>query len=423
MECNFQIFLDGCWVHCATLSLRQDVGGSFFEYDLDYAFGSALDAVSLQFPVNAQLHTVADFPAFFYDLIPQGSGRKFLLGMLGLLDGPLADFPLVMAGAFNPIGRVRVAEAVAYFDQHVTRHEDRQEHHGLTLEQIIARGEEFHEQMMVHSMLAAGTTGIQGVAPKYLLTRDHHGTWHADGALPDAQAAAHFIVKRPRGNTAQDKKVLKNERAYMEVARLMGLRTHGVLEQIGDSLFIPRFDRVAGQGQVIRHHQESAASLAGLIGFDARPSQFDLLSAIRAHVTDPPRETIEFLQRDVLNLAMRNTDNHARNTAVQKIGAEIRLTPLFDFAPMYLDPEGITRAARWYHPVSNKELLTWTDVLQTLNVSEAERTRITAEMHVFGERMQELENYMRQAGVDDDVVDFLLPGVAEQTRQLLSLGE
>jgi serine/threonine-protein kinase HipA len=422
MECNFQIFLDGEWVHCATLSLRQDAGGSFFEYDLDYAFSGGQDAVSLQFPVNAELRTLPNLPPFFYDLIPQGRGRKFLLGMLKLLDGPLADFPLVMAGAFNPIGRVRVAEAVAYFDQHVLRHKDLRGHHGLTLEQITSRGEAFHEQMMIHSMLAAGTTGVQGAAPKYLLTKDRQGAWHADGALTDEQAAAHFIVKRPRGNTAQDQKVLKNERAYMEVAGLMGLRTHGLLEQIGDSLFIPRFDRVANHGTVIRHHQESAASLAGLIGFDIRPSQFDILAAIRSHVTDKPGETIEFLKRDVLNLAMRNTDNHARNTAVQKIGAEIRLTPLFDFAPMYLDPEGITRAARWYHPVSQKELSTWTEVLQTLNVSEPERTRITEEMHTFGARLQELEHYMRQAGVDDDVIDFLLPSVDEQSRQLLSLG-
>ncbi|WP_375338497.1 hypothetical protein [Variovorax paradoxus] len=37
---------------------------------------------------------------------------------------------------------------------------------------------------------------------------------------------------------------------------------------------------------------------------------------------------------------MRNTDNHARNTAVQRLpDGALQLTPIFDFAPMFLDPE------------------------------------------------------------------------------------
>jgi hypothetical protein len=52
---------------------------------------------------------------------------------------------------------------------------------------------------------------------------------------------------------------------------------------------------------VHRLHQESAASLAGLTGFNDRPSQFTLLQALREVVTDKTGETIEFLKRDVLN--------------------------------------------------------------------------------------------------------------------------
>ena len=50
----------------------------------------------------------------------------------------------------------------------------------------------------------------------------------------------------------------------------------------------------------------------------------------------------------MLNLALRNTDNHARNTAVQRlVDGSIQLTPLYDFAPMYLDPELIVRGCVW----------------------------------------------------------------------------
>ena len=424
MQCRFQIFIDDQWIDCATLAVQQGKrSGSVFEYDLDYAFSDTLEPVSLRFPVDANHHTLIHWPPFFYDLIPQGPGRTFLLGELNLVDGPGADFPLVRAGAFNPIGRVRVAEAVEYFEQHIQRHDARGMDRGFTLDEIVARGDAFHERMMLHSMLAAGTTGVQGAAPKYLLTRDRQGLWHADGALPDAQAAAHFIVKRPRGRTEADRKVLKNEAAYMQVAAAMGIRTHGLVERHDDSLFIPRFDRVVDQGKVVRLHQESAASLAGLVGFDARPSQFELLHSLRRVVTDKTGETIEFLKRDVLNLAMRNTDNHARNTAVQQIGKEVRLTPLFDFAPMYLDPEGIARAARWYHPQTRKELIDWREVIAALALDEAETVRISRELAQFVEPMRALVEHMREAGVDEDIIAFLRPSIEEQIRRLDALGE
>lgn len=209
----------------------------------------------------------------------------------------------------------------------------------------------------------------------------------------------------------------------MDVAAAMGIRTHGALLRVDDALFIPRFDRRVENGKVIRLHQESVASLAGLIGFDARPSQFELLKAIRSYVTDKTGETVEFLKRDVLNLAMRNTDNHARNTAIQKIDDQVCLTPLFDFAPMYLDPEGIARAARWYHPDSKKELLNWRDVLTALELDQAELSFISHELSKFGEQMSELSNYMREAEVDEDIVTLLQSSIDEQSRQLRSLGD
>jgi serine/threonine-protein kinase HipA len=419
MECHFQIFVNNTWTDCATVSIQD--ARSIFEYDLDYAFGQVMEPVSLRFPVDADRHILARRPAFFYDLIPQGSGRKFLLGQLGLADGPGADLALLRAGAFNPIGRVRVAQAVAYFQAHVNRHDAQGMDQGFTLDDIVQGGEAFHERMMVHGMLAAGTTGVQGAAPKYLLTMDWQGLWHADGALPDAAAAAHFIVKRPRGNTAADRKVLKNEAAYMQVAAAMGLHTHGALQHHDGLLFIPRFDRIVEAGTVRRLHQESAASLAGIVGFDTRPSQFALLTAIRAVVTDKTGDTIEFLKRDVLNLAMRNTDNHARNTAVQKIGDVISLTPLFDFAPMYLDPEGIPRAARWYHPLTRKELTAWCDVVRALDLQTGETDRIVLELVRFGAQLGGLMGHMQQAGVDEDIITYLLPHIDEQIRQLCAL--
>jgi serine/threonine-protein kinase HipA len=426
VECHLQLFHAGTWHDCAVVTaLRPEQGGvnsrALFEYDLEYVFGGAGEPVSLAFPVNAANRTLDHWPAFLYDLIPQGAGRKFLLGELRLPDDRSSDFALLCAGAFNPIGCLRVAEAVAYFDAHVDRHTAFSRGRGMSLDEIVNRGEDFVERMMVQGMLAAGTTGVQGAAPKYLLTRDHGGLWHGDGVLPDVQAAEHVIVKLPRGKEAADRKVLRNEAAYMKVAAAMGLRTYGTVRHRDDMLFIPRFDRSVAGGVVTRHHQESAAAVAGLAGFDLRPSQFELLAALRGVLSDKQADTIEFLKRDVLNLAMRNTDNHARNTAVQKIGDRVQLTPLFDFAPMYLGPEGIARVLRWYHPGTRKELVNWGDILDTLEVEPGERDRIRQALAEFGIQLENLTDCMQVAGVDHDIIEHLQPGIDEQRRQLRDL--
>ena len=426
MTCHLQLFHAGSWHDSAVVTaLRPEQGGvnsrALFEYDLDYVFGGPGEPVSLAFPVNAVNLTLDHWPAFLYDLIPQGAGRKFLLGELRLPDDRSSDFALLCAGAFNPIGCLRVTEAVDYFNAHVDRHTAFSRGQGMTLDEVVNRGEDFVERMMVHGMLAAGTTGVQGAAPKYLLTRDHAGLWHGDAVLPDAQAAEHVIVKLPRGREAADRKILRNEAAYMKVAAAMGLRTHGTLTHRGDMLFIPRFDRSTAGGVVTRHHQESAAAVAGLAGFDLRPSQFELLTALRRVLSDKQADTIEFLKRDVLNLAMRNTDNHARNTAVQKIGDQVQLTPLFDFAPMYLDPEGIARVLRWYHPSTRKELTNWGDILDALELNPGERAPVRQALAEFGNRLDTLTESMQVAGVDHDIIEHLQPAIDEQRRQLQDL--
>lgn len=426
MDCDFEIFQDGKWTNAATLSVihpeRGGVrGASSLEYDLEYVFGDSPEAISLAYPANADIWTGAHWPAFLFDLIPQGNGRKFLLGQLRLPDDHTSDLALICAGAHNPIGRIRVLQAVEFYQQHTSRYSTGKLDIGMTLDEVLQRGEDFVEGMLVFGMLAAGTTGIQGAAPKYLLTEAHTGRWHPDGALPDEAAKAHYIVKLPRGPSEMDRKVLKNEAAYMEVARQMGLRVRGKLELHDGLLFIPRFDRQVKNGRVLRLHQESAASVAGIIGFDMRPSQFELLDGIRSVVTSPEQETVEFLCRDVLNLAMRNTDNHGRNTAVQVIDGMVQLTPLFDFAPMYLDPEGIARAARWHHPDTKRELTVWGDVLDALDVANEERLRLKAHLAGFGEKLALLSEVMEKAHVDHDIIEHLQLGIDEQMRQLKEL--
>jgi serine/threonine-protein kinase HipA len=118
---------------------------------------------------------------------------------------------------------------------------------------------------------------------------------------------------------------------------------------------------------------------------------------------------------------MRNTDNHARNTAVQLVDGKVRLTPLFDFAPMYLDPEVIPRALRWYRPDTRIELTDWADVLAALPVSGHERRMLALELSRFAAQIERLPDIMEELGVDHDIIEFLTPYIDTQVRQLKAL--
>lgn len=61
----------------------------------------------------------------------------------------------------------------------------------------------------------------------------------------------------------------------------------------------------------------------------------------------PQAGMIEYARRDAANIVLDNMDNHARNTVLQRdFNGHIRLTPLYDFAPMYWYPNDVARRTR-----------------------------------------------------------------------------
>lgn len=426
-ETVIEIYRDGQWLPAATLAPLTDERARV-DYLPDYIFSDQPWPVSLTLPVG--FAPVADepgprgAPSFLYDLVPQGRGRRLLVEMLGLRDHDGLLLPLLMAGAFNPIGALRVTSAVAFYRDYARRNpplagsED-----GFTREDLASRDERVLEHLSTHAMLASGTTGVQGVSPKFLLTEDRHGQLHADLALDDTLAGRHWLVKGPRNRSAADRQVLRNEAAYLHVAADCGLRVHQpeAIVHSDELLFLPRFDRRTGPQGVQRLHQESLASLSGLRGFGAPCRQGDLLHALRRHASDPLAETVEFLRRDVLNLAMRNTDNHARNHAVQRLpDGRIQLTPLFDFAPMYLDPEFIPRSVHWAD-AADVRLHEWRDVLPSLHLPAGELAAVTQAMADFAPTVARLPERMEARGVDATIVEACRHAIDGQVRQLEAL--
>ena len=186
MQCTVEIFFDGCWRKAGFFEPDERqlnlgvAGGGRFDYDIDYAvryIGQPYCQVGVRYPVNFELYRELMWPAFLLDLLPSGAGRRVWVKRLGLIDNEGADWQLLLNGAGNPPGNLRIREACG---------RPLLDHPGFTREEIINRHEDFIEYAEKNGALVAGATDVQGEAPKFLMNRDFRGKWHADGALPDS---------------------------------------------------------------------------------------------------------------------------------------------------------------------------------------------------------------------------------------------
>ena len=435
MVATLEVYRGGHWLPAATLAPLDEAAGvggaSLFEYLLDYAIDYAgpetaeAAGLSCRFPADFRQYRLDHWPPFVLDLLPGGHGRRQWLEQLGLQDGPSADWPLLLRGAAYPPGNVRVAEAVAAKDPDTPVPTatgvavPMSVHPGFQRSALIERSEEFVEYAFQHGIHAAGASDVQGVAPKLLLNQDHQGAWHAEGRLADRDVHSHWLVKRPRGDRAADRKVLRNEAAYMRVADQLGLIVFAELGWEDDNLFVPRFDRRVRDGTVERYGMESLYSAAGIAEYGARTSHELLCAAILEFSSRPDVDLLEYIKRDIVNVVMGNKDNHGRNTALLRHeNGKVELAPLFDFAPMYLDPEGIARVCRWSGDVESAGDPDWGRVIELFPDREGV---LRGELCIFGQRLECLPDIMHDCGVDDDIVEFRSRSIESHGRQLLAL--
>jgi serine/threonine-protein kinase HipA len=412
-SCTFEIHLNGYWHDAASLSLlgQPEHGwraGAYSAYTIGYAVDHMdrrdAAALSAAYPVGLSPLQTPAWPAFVMDLLPQGYGRAELLRQLNLPDTAeeTADWPLLRAGAGNPIGNMRVKETYAWLAER-TRNDKR----GFAMEEVARRAENFSEYLAQNGLFVAGSSGVQGEWPKILLTQGHDGLFYLDHALPDDEAQSHYLVKFGRGPNQALADILRLEAPYMRLARDLGLRVHADLQWRERALFIPRFDRSVDNGKVVRHAQESIASLCGVSGFGVVPSHNKACRMLGAVATNPIEEIVEYLRRDIANVALGNKDNHARNTALQrKDDGHVALTPLFDFSPALLHPDGIARRMRWER--DDHGTPAWASVIeQACAAAGIPQDPVIAGLRDMAEPMRTLPAYAADAGVDRALVDRL----------------
>ena len=187
----------------------------------------------------------------------------------------------------------------------------------------------------------------------------------------------------------------------------------------GPSLWLPRFDVLREAGREVRLGVESIYSVVGARP-GARLRHQDVLQALRGVVRplDWPGLLLEYVQRDLLNLVFGNSDNHGRNIALLKRADAVHLAPVYDFAPMKMDLEGITRSTHW-GPFERGGEVDWRALLGTFGEEEA---FVRAGLRDLAERLTGLPALLRELGLPQETLEFPALGLLHAEARLRAWG-
>jgi serine/threonine-protein kinase HipA len=425
MRLTLQTHFNDSWHNAATLKLKDGAIGfqcdSILDYELDYfmsvaatefAAGKAVcdhRALSVLYPIDLENRYSPSWPPFLLDLMPQGHARRKLADYLGLAEGSRgSDLPLLLRSATGGIGNVRIKEA-AEAEMERLRGVERQ---GVTEVEILKRSDRFMEVADRFGMLASGSSGLQGEWPKVSMTQANDGLYYPDSFVTDEEAVRYVIVKLVRSNEPVDRLILEGEALYSRVAREIGLNVSKPSTYAEGVLIIPRFDREKnGVERTVRLGQESLVSAIGVADFGHLGTHEAYIDVLRQYSTDPFADIVEYMKREIANLALGNPDNHGRNSALSKHqDGTIRLSPLFDFAPMRLAKEGIVRSTRWemMRDRGRDHLPDWKLVYTELMPDPAEQKALAAALCEFAENLVQVPAMTKEMGASPDILDWAM---------------
>lgn len=422
MQLTLQTHFDGEWHHAAILELKDDAAGfqgaSIVDYDLDYFVTVASAefaaektvhdhrALSVRYPVDLETRYSRSWPPFLLDLMPQGHPRRKLAAHLGLAEGSRAsDLPLLLRSATGGIGNIRIKEAAEAETERLCG----VERQGVTEAEILERSDRFMEVADRFGMLASGSSGLQGEWPKVSMTEANDGLYYPDSFVADDEAVRHVIVKLVRSNEPVDSLILEGEALYSRIAQGIGLNVSEPSTYAEGVLIIPRFDRKKKEGGgTVRLGQESLVSAIGVADFGHVGTHEAYIDVLRQYSANPFADIVEYLKRDIANLALGNPDNHGRNSALSKHqDGTIRLSPLFDFAPMRLAKEGIVRSTRWamMRDGGRDHLPDWKRICAEVMPDPAEQTTLVAALCDFAEHLRRSPTMAKDLGASPDILE------------------
>lgn len=365
VELQIEAWYRGAWHRAMSLRLEAPRQGEespvTFGYELDYLVehiddDGALDerAVSVAYPLSFERWSTPGWPAFLYDIAPMGAAAKALTRLWGdwlPREAGARQSLLLVNGCVAPVGNLRVRQAQPReAASGVARHFSRRD--------VVERNTDFLEWVTRCGGSIGGATGAGGEAPKLLLVESHQGQMAPDAVLDDREVARHWLVKFPRNQAQEvDRAVLRGEYVWYRALERLGfpmvVGAEWEEQESRPSLWLPRFDRGVAEGALERLGVESLYSLMGVTVPGQALTHDECLRALVAlwrragQVEAIDGMVADYLIRDLLNLVTGNSDNHGRNLSILKREGRLMLAPIYDLAPMVLDPEGVSRSTRW----------------------------------------------------------------------------
>nr|WP_245500638.1 HipA domain-containing protein [Rhizobium sp. BK251] len=273
-------------------------------------------------------------------------------------------------------------------------------------------------------MLASGSSGLQGEWPKVSMTQANDGLYYPDSFVTDDEAVRHVIVKLVRSNEPVDRLILEGEALYSRIAQEIGLNVSEPSIYAEGVLIIPRFDRKKREGGgTVRLGQESLVSAIGVADFGHVGTHEAYIDVLRQYSGDPFADTFEYLKRDIANLALGNPDNHGRNSALSKHpDGKIRLSPLFDFAPMRLAKEGIVRSTRWamMRDGGLDHLPDWKRICAELMPNPDEQKALVSALYAFAGHLRLAPDMAKDMGASSEILERAMGRCIEITDSVLT---
>lgn len=435
MDLDIEIYHGGEWHAGAVLEIRQPdlgvSGESILSYELDYWMKNAaadlhdnkiirdLRAVSVADPIDLENHYRKTWPPFILDLMPSGRARTRLAEALNIdPEAKASELPLLLRGAGSPVGNVRIRQAAVFDAERIAG----MARVGVTEEEIFARSDRFVEIVDYFSIIASGSSGLQGVWPKVAMTKAKDGLYYPDPLVDDHDAVSHVIVKLLRSANERDEVILSSEAIYSEIAGKLGLNVKEPSRYANGVLIIPRFDRCIVGEKVIRLGQESIVSAANIAEFAYLGRHETYIEVLKAVSSDPFADIVEYVKREAANQALGNSDNHGRNTALSKDNDNsVRLSPLFDFAPMRLAPESIARSTRWgvMLKTHSDHLPDWSLIADTIFPDdETSAGKLLDELGEFATKLQDATALAKELGAHQEVIEIAMGRCGEIVRSL-----
>lgn len=446
MKLTIQIYHDQRWHDAALLEIPHPDRGvhgpavlSYLqEHALAWMFHDGEYACSLTLPVELMLkHRAERWFGFLEDIMPAGASRRYWVTHLGLQSATAGDqdSALLRHGTIAPVGNLRIKEAVP-----ARLSGSRLAERRFTLQDVVERHADFLEYAQQMGAASGGATGAGGEAPKLLLRRTADDkvwidTWQEDPHNRDRA----YLVKFPRGRRSQDDcDILRAEYHYYQELAALGIDTIDTeaMELIeGErypSLWLPRFDIDMSKGGQLRFGLESIYAIFG-VAPGSYLNHFEVIRGLVERLEHQYRVTqgmqrfdtaafvCEWVKRDLLNVAFGNSDNHGRNAALLKRPEGIWHSPVYDFAPMKADPEGVTRTTRWGSPFEEGGDFDWQAIADALD-DLVHASTLMQELRALANKLCGLQRRLEERGVPQRILTLPSIGLGTLEQRLESWG-